>query len=88
MTLSIKGLYVTLSINDTQRKKQCHYAECRYAEYHVLANYYAECHYNEWHYAECRGTTRERSGLGKNTRVRPWKLKSCYSCQKLLQYCP
>jgi hypothetical protein len=29
MTLSIKGLYVTLIISDAQHKMLCHYAECR-----------------------------------------------------------
>jgi hypothetical protein len=32
MTLSIKVLYLTLSINDTEHNNALHYAECRYAE--------------------------------------------------------
>ncbi len=33
MKLSIMGLFVTLSINDTQQNRiECHYAECRYAK--------------------------------------------------------
>jgi hypothetical protein len=36
MALSIKGLYVTLSINDTQHNNVLPYAECRYAECHIL----------------------------------------------------
>ncbi len=43
-TLSIMGLFVTLSVNDTEFL----YAECHFAECH-----YAECHYAECHYAEC-----------------------------------
>ncbi len=34
MALSIKGLNV--SINDTQHNIDLHYAECRYAEFHVI----------------------------------------------------
>jgi hypothetical protein len=33
------GLFVTISIKETQRYAECHYAECRYAEYR-----YAEGH--------------------------------------------
>ncbi len=35
MTLSIKGLFVTLRVSDTQRNN-CHYAECYYAESRIL----------------------------------------------------
>jgi hypothetical protein len=35
-TLSIKGLFMTLSINDTRRNHALHYAEYRYAECHIL----------------------------------------------------
>jgi hypothetical protein len=54
-SLSIRGLYVTVSINDTQHSitmlclfDECHHAECHYAEC-----YYAECYYAECYYAEC-----------------------------------
>jgi hypothetical protein len=36
MTLSAKGLYMTLSINDTQHDNSLPYADCSYAECHVL----------------------------------------------------
>jgi len=41
MTLSTKGLFLTLSINDIQHKRhfayqKCHYAQCLYAECHNL----------------------------------------------------
>jgi hypothetical protein len=45
MTLSIKGLYLTLSKSDTQHKQHsvfrmlCHYAECR-AIFIILLNVY------------------------------------------------
>jgi hypothetical protein len=44
MTLSIKGLLATVSINDTHITTLCRYAEYRYAE----------CPYAEWRYDECR----------------------------------
>jgi hypothetical protein len=48
-TLGIMGLFVTLSINDTQLSSiECHYSEC-----HVFCN--AECHYAECRYVECLG---------------------------------
>jgi hypothetical protein len=42
-TLSIGGLYVTLSISDNQHKLHsiamlCHCAECHYGQYHILFN--------------------------------------------------
>ncbi len=40
MTLRVEELYVTLSINETERSNALHYSECRYAQ----------CRY-----AECRG---------------------------------
>ncbi len=40
-TLSLKGLFSTLSINDTQLS--------------IFETNYAECRYAEWRYAECRG---------------------------------
>ncbi len=36
MTLIIKVLYVTLSINDTQHNNALHYSECNYAQCPVL----------------------------------------------------
>jgi hypothetical protein len=59
-TLSIKGLFVTLSMKDTQRKRHLDnnnaivlsvafiycYAECRYAE----------CHHAKCRYSVCSGT--------------------------------
>jgi hypothetical protein len=48
-TLSIKGLFVTLSTIVAYLiycYAECHYAECHYAEGH-----YAECRYAEGHYA-------------------------------------
>ncbi len=53
MTLSIEGLFVTLSINDTDRATLCHYAECRCAVCHYPVCHCAECHYPECHCAEC-----------------------------------
>ncbi len=63
-TLSIMGLFKTLSINDTPCKDTQHnvnqhtssercYAECHYAE-----GFYADCRYPESRYAEghCTGT--------------------------------
>jgi hypothetical protein len=50
MTLSVKGLTVTLRINDTQQKQSAAYRQCYYAE-----PCYAECCYAECHYPECRG---------------------------------
>jgi hypothetical protein len=47
-TLSIKGLYVTLSINDTE-----HNTALRYTLHFIY--WYAECHYAKYRYAECRG---------------------------------
>jgi hypothetical protein len=47
------GLFVTLSINDTQyaqRYAVCRYAVCRYAVCH-----YAVCRYAVCRYTECRG---------------------------------
>jgi len=49
MTISLKGLFVTLSINDK------HYAEYRFAEWSKFMYFYAECHYAECRYAECHG---------------------------------
>ncbi len=50
MTLSVKGLFARLNINDAQHNSyQCYYVECRFAECH-----YAECRFAECHYAECR----------------------------------
>jgi hypothetical protein len=37
MTLSVKGLYLTLSINDIEHNNALHYAECHYAECYVDA---------------------------------------------------
>jgi hypothetical protein len=60
MTLSIKGLYVTISINDTQHINSLQYAVCHYAECRVLFVVmlcrFAECRYTECRYAECRYT--------------------------------
>jgi hypothetical protein len=66
MTLSIKVLFPTLRISDTQHKclsalyqvQLCilfkySYAECYYAACHYVDFSYAECHYAECHYAEC-----------------------------------
>ncbi len=49
MTLSIKGLNVKLSMNDTQHNNAMRYPDCSYAECHILFFCCAECHY-----AECR----------------------------------
>ncbi len=48
MTLSIKGLFVTLSIHDTE-----HYKALLLVSHFVCC--YAECHFAECHYAECCG---------------------------------
>ncbi len=64
-TLNIKGLYVTLSISDTQLNNalpldlvsrfihyysERHYAKCHYDEPHYAERHSAEC-YGERHYA-------------------------------------
>jgi hypothetical protein len=49
MTLSIKGLCVTLSISDTQ-----HSNALSLRRVYFIHNY-AECHYAECRFAECRG---------------------------------
>jgi hypothetical protein len=68
MTHSMKGLFLTLSINDIQHcntakilgvfmlsvASMYHYAECRYAECRYAECRYAECRYAECRYAECR----------------------------------
>ncbi len=36
MSLSIEGLYVTLSITDTQHNKPLNYAECHHDKYRIL----------------------------------------------------
>jgi hypothetical protein len=64
MTLSIvthriMDLLTAFSINDTLHNSvECHYAECRDAEYQFFYCYvechYAECRFAESHYAECR----------------------------------
>ncbi len=65
MTLSIKGLYVTLSISDTYLvtfsiTMICHYVERHYAECRILFMIMlnvtnAKCRNAECRYAECRG---------------------------------
>jgi hypothetical protein len=64
ITLSIKGLYVALSINNTQHTNPLQYADSHYAECRVLfvvmlcrsaACHFAECRYAECRYTECRG---------------------------------
>jgi len=62
MTLSIKGLYVTLGISDTQHNNDpllCWVPLCWVWRF---IHYYAECHYADLlsvvivaHYAECHG---------------------------------
>ncbi len=57
MTLSIKGLFATLSITTLYRVS--HFIYC-YAEYHYTecrnnVFRYDECRYNVCRYAECRG---------------------------------
>ncbi len=61
-TLSIKDLYVTLSINKTQHKTTACFIYC-----------YAECHYADCHYAECRHT--ECRGAEKLTRKEREKME-------------
>ncbi len=73
MTLSVRGLYVTLSISDSQHKwhstlQLWHYAECHYAECRVLfiimaECHCAECHYAECHYAECRSAKNKHTSF-------------------------
>jgi hypothetical protein len=65
ITLTILGLFVTLSINDIQHNSnmvsvailylyaECRYAECRYAECLYAECLYVECRYAECRYAEC-----------------------------------
>ncbi len=50
MTVSIKGLFVTLSIHDTQ-----HYNALLLCQVSRFISCYAECHFAECHYAECCG---------------------------------
>jgi len=45
MPLSIKGLYVTLNVNDIEHNLPSE----------SLFSGYAECHFAECHYVECRG---------------------------------
>jgi hypothetical protein len=65
---SIKGLFVTLSINDTQHNNNLYrvplcsvscfiycLVECHYAKCRYAECHYAECHYAYCHYVECRG---------------------------------
>jgi hypothetical protein len=54
MILSIKGLYATLSITDTQHNNSLHYAECHDDECHILF-IFIYCRYAECPYAECHG---------------------------------
>jgi hypothetical protein len=64
MTLCIWGLYVTLSISDTQHKQhsaqQCSAIMRSVISlsvtfyYHYAESCYAECRYDECRYAECR----------------------------------
>jgi len=58
MTLSIKGLYVTLTINDTQHNWQLvtmHSVMLRVIMLNVTFFYcYAECRYGECHCVQCR----------------------------------
>ncbi len=61
-TLSIKSLYVTLSISDTQLNNALpldlvlgfinYYSERHYAKYHYAESHYAECHSAECYYGE------------------------------------
>jgi hypothetical protein len=57
MTISMQGLYVTLSISDTQYERLCHYAVLRFIYYYIECLYveclHANCHYAECHYANC-----------------------------------
>jgi len=53
-TLSIKGLYVTSSISETQNGsalKLCWVSSCWVLHF---IHFYSECHFDEYHYAECR----------------------------------
>ncbi len=65
-TLTIKGLFVTLSINGTQHYNTLYwvqlcrvlrfiycYTECRYAECHFAECHFADCHFVDHRYAEC-----------------------------------
>jgi len=59
MTHNIMGLFVILSINDTQHNSiESHYAECCgfycYAESRYSECRYAECRYDKCRYAEYR----------------------------------
>ncbi len=53
--LSMKGLYVTLSITDTEDNNALHYTVCRYAECRYAECRFAECCYAVCRYAECCG---------------------------------
>ncbi len=69
MTLSKKGLYVTLGIRMICFYAESHfiyyYAECRSTECRYAECHYAECRYTECRYAECHGAGFEPS----NTQV-------------------
>jgi hypothetical protein len=55
MTLSIMGLLVILTKNDTHHDTTAiKYAEWNYAEWHYAECRYDECRYFECRYAECR----------------------------------
>jgi hypothetical protein len=53
-TISIKSLYVTLSIIYTQQKRQSALEQCHYADCHHADCRYADCRYADCHYAEYR----------------------------------
>jgi hypothetical protein len=75
-TLSIIGLFATISINDNRHKTLCEHYDTQYlvklcwvpqllkcyAERHYAECHYAESHYAECHYAECHGAAPRAKG--------------------------
>jgi hypothetical protein len=59
MTLSTKGLFVTLSIKETRQIKTFSITNLSLCWESRFIYCYAECHYPECHYAECRGAEKQ-----------------------------
>jgi hypothetical protein len=58
-TLSIKGLFGTITLSNTQHDETQHIS----IEYHYGERHYAECRYAECRYAECRGARDKHTSL-------------------------
>jgi hypothetical protein len=58
MTLNVKGVYVTFSLDNTQHKRHSELQSSAIIPSVIMLNvtlyfYYAECHYAECNYTEC-----------------------------------